>query len=116
MYGAWAALKGAQIELRGGGGDESPHCYKRLPEVLAEHAESVRVLHTLRPLGVGMAGRDVYDPSRIEAHRLTGQGAGFLNLESPFESGWGCHGRVVQRKGPRSSKAKIAVRICARLP
>ena len=26
------------------------------------------------------------------------------------------HGRVVQRKGPRSSKAKIAVRICARLP
>jgi tRNA-splicing ligase RtcB len=52
----------ARVELRGGGVDESPHCYKRLPEVLAEHAESVRVLHTLRPLGVAMAGKDVYDP------------------------------------------------------
>jgi len=60
MMDAW--VKDAQVELRGGGVDESPHCYKRLPEVLAEHAESVRVLHTLRPLGVAMAGRDVYDP------------------------------------------------------
>jgi len=52
----------ARVELRGGGVDESPHCYKRLPEVLAQHAESVRVLHTLRPLGDAMAGKDVYDP------------------------------------------------------
>ena len=52
----------------------------------------------------------------MRPHRLTGEGTGFLSLESPFESGWGCHGRVVQRTGPRSSKAKIAVRICARLP
>ena len=28
-----------QVELRGGGVDESPHCYKRLPEVLAEHSD-----------------------------------------------------------------------------
>ena len=60
MMDAWA--KDAQVELRGGGVGESPHCYKRLPEVLAEHADSIRVLHTLRPLGVAMAGRDVYDP------------------------------------------------------
>jgi tRNA-splicing ligase RtcB len=52
----------AKVELRGGGVDESPHCYKRLPDVLAEHANSVRVLHTLRSLGVAMAGKDVYDP------------------------------------------------------
>jgi hypothetical protein len=35
---------------------------KRLPEVLAAHAGSARVKHRLRPLGVAMAGRDVYDP------------------------------------------------------
>ena len=52
----------AKVELRGGGVDESPQCYKRLPEVPAEHSASVRVLHTLRPLGVCMAGRDEYDP------------------------------------------------------
>jgi hypothetical protein len=42
-------------------------------------------------------------------HRLTGEGMGFLNPESPFESGWGCQGRVVQRTGPRSSKPRMAV-------
>ena len=54
----------AKVELPGGGVDESPHCYKRLPEVLSEHADSVRILHTLKPLGVAMAGKDVYDPFR----------------------------------------------------
>lgn len=51
-----------RVELRGAGVDESPHCYKRLPEVLAEHQGSIRILHTLRPLGVAMAGADVFDP------------------------------------------------------
>jgi tRNA-splicing ligase RtcB (3'-phosphate/5'-hydroxy nucleic acid ligase) len=50
------------VELRGAGLDESPHCYKRLPDVLAEHAGTVRVLHTLRPLGVAMAGANEFDP------------------------------------------------------
>jgi len=50
------------VELRGGGVDDAPHCYKRLPDVLAEHSDSIRVLHTLKPLGVAMAGKDVYDP------------------------------------------------------
>src|SRR5438045_9207739 len=44
------------IELRGAGADEAPGVYKRLPEVLDHHAGSVRVLHTLTPLGVAMAG------------------------------------------------------------
>jgi len=52
----------SKVELRGGGVDESPHCYKRLTDVLAEHSDSVRVLHTLRPLGVAMAGKNEYDP------------------------------------------------------
>ena len=46
----------------GGGADEAPEVYKRLPEVLAAHGDSIRVKHTLRPLGVAMAGRDVVDP------------------------------------------------------
>ncbi|MEZ4634813.1 MAG: RtcB family protein [Caldilineaceae bacterium] len=50
------------VELRGAGTDESPHCYKRLPEVLAYHEGTVRVRHTLKPLGVAMAGPDEGDP------------------------------------------------------
>ena len=60
MMDAW--VNEAKVELRGGGVDESPHCYKRLRDVLAEHSDSVRILHTLTPLGVAMAGKDVYDP------------------------------------------------------
>lgn len=52
----------AGVELRGAGTDESPHCYKRLPEVLEHHADSVRVLHTLTPVGVAMAGENEFDP------------------------------------------------------
>jgi tRNA-splicing ligase RtcB len=33
-----------------------------LPKVLAEHSASVRVLHTLKPLGVAMAGKHEFDP------------------------------------------------------
>lgn len=55
-------LKREGVLLRGGGTDESPHVYRRLPEVLAHHQGSVRVLHRLKPLGVLMAGEDIYDP------------------------------------------------------
>jgi tRNA-splicing ligase RtcB len=57
-----ARLREQGIVLVGGGADEAPEVYKRLPDVLAAHAESVRVKHRLRPLGVAMAGRDVHDP------------------------------------------------------
>jgi tRNA-splicing ligase RtcB len=57
-----AQLREQGIVLVGGGADEAPEVYKRLPEVLAAHAGSIRVKHTLRPLGVAMAGRDVFDP------------------------------------------------------
>ena len=49
----WIADRG--IELRGGDVDEAPQAYRRLPDVLAAHAGTIRVLHTLRPLGVAMA-------------------------------------------------------------
>ena len=55
-------LREQGIVLVGGGADEAPEVYKRLPDVLAAHSGSVRVKHTLRPLGVAMAGRDVRDP------------------------------------------------------
>ena len=57
-----ARLREQGIVLVGGGADEAPDVYKRLPEVLAAHAGSIRVKHTLTPLGVAMAGRDVFDP------------------------------------------------------
>jgi tRNA-splicing ligase RtcB len=57
-----ARLREQGIVLVGGGADEAPEVYKRLPEVLEAHSGSIRVKHTLRPLGVAMAGRDVFDP------------------------------------------------------
>ncbi|MGA2924893.1 MAG: RtcB family protein [Solirubrobacteraceae bacterium] len=57
-----ARLREQGIVLVGGGADEAPEVYKRLPEVLDAHGGSIRVKHTLSPLGVAMAGGDVYDP------------------------------------------------------
>ncbi len=57
-----ARLKAQRIELRGGGADEAPEVYKSLADVLAHHVGTVTVRHTLRPLGVAMAGADEYDP------------------------------------------------------
>lgn len=54
----------AGVELRGAGVDESPHVYKRLPEVLAAHSESIRILHRLTPIGVAMAGANEFDPNK----------------------------------------------------
>jgi tRNA-splicing ligase RtcB len=50
------------VVLRGGGLDESPHAYRRLPDVLAAQGDTVDVLHTLRPLIVVMAGANEFDP------------------------------------------------------
>jgi tRNA-splicing ligase RtcB (3'-phosphate/5'-hydroxy nucleic acid ligase) len=57
---AWLARRG--VLLAGGDLDESPMAYRRLPDVLAEHAGTVRVLHTLRPFAVAMAGGEEADP------------------------------------------------------
>ena len=57
-------LKARGIELRGGGADEAPQCYKDLKQVLAAHGNTIRILHTLRPIGVAMAGKETFDPYR----------------------------------------------------
>jgi tRNA-splicing ligase RtcB (3'-phosphate/5'-hydroxy nucleic acid ligase) len=36
--------------------------YRRLPEVLTYHAASIKVLHTLRPFAVAIAGAGEFDP------------------------------------------------------
>jgi tRNA-splicing ligase RtcB len=55
-------LQDRHVVLRGGDLDEAPQAYRRLPHVQAAHAGTIRVLHTLRPLGVAMAGHDIVDP------------------------------------------------------
>jgi tRNA-splicing ligase RtcB len=49
-------------EVRGGDVDESPLAYKRIEEVLAAHEGTVKILHTLTPIGVAMASGKDYDP------------------------------------------------------
>ncbi len=60
MMQKWISEKG--VILRGGGLDESPHAYRRLPEVLAAQGSTIKVLHTLRPIIVAMAGANEFDP------------------------------------------------------
>ncbi|MFL5618265.1 MAG: RtcB family protein [Gemmatimonadaceae bacterium] len=60
MMQAWVREKG--VILRGGGLDESPHAYRRLPSVLAAQQGTIEILHTLRPLVVVMAGAEELDP------------------------------------------------------
>jgi tRNA-splicing ligase RtcB len=56
----WLRKRG--VRLAGGDLDESPMAYRRLPDVLAHHTDSVNVVHTLRPFAVAMAGSDDFDP------------------------------------------------------
>ncbi len=56
----WISERG--VELRGGDVDEAPQVYRRLSDVLQSHSGTIRVLHSLRPLGVAMAGRNTLDP------------------------------------------------------
>jgi tRNA-splicing ligase RtcB (3'-phosphate/5'-hydroxy nucleic acid ligase) len=60
MMDEWVGRRG--VQLRGGGLDESPHVYRRLPAVLAAQGDTIRVAHTLRPLIVVMAGANEMDP------------------------------------------------------
>lgn len=57
---AWLADRG--VTLHGGDLDEAPQAYRRLPDVLAEHAGTISIEHTLRPFGVIMAGANEFDP------------------------------------------------------
>lgn len=56
-----AGLAARGIVVLGSGADEAPEVYKPLDGVLAAH-RNIEVVHRLRPLGVVMAGDDVFDP------------------------------------------------------
>lgn len=60
MMQDWLDEKG--VILRGGGLDEAPQAYRRLPDVLAAQGNTIKVLHTLKPIIVCMASDDVVDP------------------------------------------------------
>ena len=62
MMQEWLDRRG--VELRGAGTDESPHCYKRIEQVLRYHNATIRVLHVLEPIGVAMAAPAEIDPFR----------------------------------------------------
>lgn len=57
---AWIRDRG--VHLIGADLDEAPQAYRRLPDVLACHANTIEIVHTLRPFGVIMAGGDEFDP------------------------------------------------------
>jgi len=54
-------LKRRQVTLIGADLDESPQAYRRLSRVL-EHTKGIKVLHTLKPVIVVMAGNAEFDP------------------------------------------------------
>lgn len=56
------AVQDYGIELRGAGTDESPFVYRKLQTVLDAHADTIEVVHKLRPIGVAMAGANEFDP------------------------------------------------------
>lgn len=56
------AVQAYGIELRGAGTDESPFVYRKLQTVLDAHADTIEVVHKLRPIGVAMAGANEFDP------------------------------------------------------
>lgn len=55
-------MKKNDIELRGGGADEAPACYKKLMDVIGYHGETVKIKNMLRPIGVAMASSETFDP------------------------------------------------------
>lgn len=60
MMEEWLNREG--VILRGGGMDEAPQAYRRLPEVLEAQGNTINVLHTLKPIVVVMAGAHEIDP------------------------------------------------------
>lgn len=60
MMEEWLNREG--VILRGGGMDEAPQAYRRLPEVLTAQGNTITVLHTLKPIIVVMAGAGEIDP------------------------------------------------------
>jgi tRNA-splicing ligase RtcB len=61
-YMIYNRLEEMGVELRGGGLDEAPQVYRRLEDVLESHKDTIRIVHTLHPLGVVMDGPEKFKP------------------------------------------------------
>ena len=63
---SWEMLRewigGKRVILRGGGLDEAPQVYRRLPDVLHAQGATIEVIHRLTPIVVVMAGENEFDP------------------------------------------------------
>lgn len=55
-------MKESNIILVGSCAEEAPECYKKLEQVLSYQSNSIKILHTLKPIGVAMASKDIVDP------------------------------------------------------
>ena len=55
-------LRARGTVLSGGGADEAPEVYRKLSDVLAPHAGTIVVEHTLKPRVAVMAGPNEFDP------------------------------------------------------
>jgi tRNA-splicing ligase RtcB len=55
-------IKRVGVEVRGSDLDESPYAYKRIEKVLEAHASTIKIIHTLKPIGVCMADDRTFDP------------------------------------------------------
>jgi tRNA-splicing ligase RtcB len=55
-------LKERGVTLVGADLDESPMAYRRLPDVLAAQAGTIKIQHRLHPFAVVMAGAGEFDP------------------------------------------------------
>ena len=60
LHDVWIRERG--VEVRGGDLDESPYAYKRIERVLEAHKGTIKILHTLFPIGVVMSPKNEYDP------------------------------------------------------
>jgi tRNA-splicing ligase RtcB (3'-phosphate/5'-hydroxy nucleic acid ligase) len=60
LHDTWIKERG--VEVRGGDLDESPYAYKRIDQILEAHKGTIKILHTLNPIGVCMASPNEYDP------------------------------------------------------
>jgi tRNA-splicing ligase RtcB len=60
MMEDWLDKKG--VIRRGGGMDEAPQAYRRLPDVLKAQGDTIQILHSLKPLIVVMADPEAIDP------------------------------------------------------
>jgi tRNA-splicing ligase RtcB len=59
-HDAW--IKRVGVEVRGSDLDESPYAYKRIEDVLQAHSSTIKIIHTLNPIGVCMADDRTFDP------------------------------------------------------